>query len=402
MSEVLLGVRIARIMELGLEIPTTKSVTDRILKCLGAYFELNQENNIILYPNRKSLQCIVRTKDRSALEYTRIRKTIGLAIMKEINADELSIKLDIVHLDEIESLKILQGSDTSNLVDILYEMIEEDILRGEDDINHFKEDIYVRIKLYKDSIKSNAFKHLMYIQPKVNIKKKIYTGGELLTRLEDTETGRIVNPNVFVSVLSRYRQIQYLDALVLSKALEELRQHRGLYEGKKLAVNLSLKNFEDTSTIERILNTIMAYPDEIIKHIDLEITEYNKFSDRIIDNLKSAMKVLKPKNIGFHLDDVGAKEGYANMTLLTELEFDKVKLDKEIIDKYNSSRGLASIKALVGFCNNLGATVVAEGIEGEHQIAPLSSLGIEEMQGFLFAKPIPLENFRSMLQNGKN
>ena len=92
------------------------------------------------------------------------------------------------------------------------------------------------------------------------------------------------------------------------------------------------------------------------------------------------------------IDDFGTE--YANLSFLSGVEFDVLKLDKSLVDNVvDNPRACTMVELIAGFCKKMGIQLVAEGIETEAQLSTLRDCGVELVQGFLFSRPIPIEEY---------
>lgn len=170
-----------------------------------------------------------------------------------------------------------------------------------------------------------------------------------------------------------------------------------MIQGKKMipiSVNVSRAHFAQEGLAEHICQLVDAYGP---RHelIELEVTESAFFDDK--DILVKTVKQLKA--FGFHvsMDDFGA--GYSSLNSLKDIPLDVLKLDGEFFSgDDDDGRGQVVVKEAIQLARNLDMRVVAEGIEKKEQVDFLASQGCDMIQGFYFAKPMPIEEFEKKVE----
>ena len=230
---------------------------------------------------------------------------------------------------------------------------------------------------------------LVYFQPKVSVKENSVVGAEALTRLRD-EDGKIIPPDLFISVLENSGKILELDWYVMRYVFAKIRQW--LDEGKepkRVSINLSKLHFYYDNLVTDIINEFDTYnisPD----YIEFEVTESVFFEEaQLIIN-----KIEKLRERGFRVsvDDFGA--GYSSLNLIGILPVDIIKLDKGFIkNSLGNNKGKNIIKGLISILNEIDLEIVCEGIETKEEERIVYEFGCDSMQGFLYDKPIPVEDF---------
>ncbi|WP_436025730.1 putative bifunctional diguanylate cyclase/phosphodiesterase [Rhizobacter sp. LjRoot28] len=227
---------------------------------------------------------------------------------------------------------------------------------------------------------------MLYYQPKVHAPSGQITGVEALMRWRHPQRG-MVGPDVFVPLAERFGLIQPLGNWALD---EVCRQIRAWADGgllMRVALNLSVHQLRQEGLVERILDALARH-DVRPGQLTCEITETVAMEDtrktlRIIERLTAA---------GVHLsiDDFGT--GYSSLSYLRQLAAEELKIDRSfVMDLEVSADARAIVDAVIKLAQALGMKVVAEGVETEGQQAILRGLGCDELQGYLFAKPMPAE-----------
>ncbi len=229
----------------------------------------------------------------------------------------------------------------------------------------------------------------VYLQPKYSTKEEVLSAAEALVRWIHPELG-FINPGKFIPIFERNGFILKLDDYMLDEVAKQ--QAKWMQQGKKLvpiSVNVSRAHFARYDLAEHICSIVDAYqvPHE---YIELELTESAFFDDK--SALLETVKQLK--NFGFKvsMDDFGA--GYSSLNSLKELPLDIIKLDAEF---FRGADDLERSNLIVGdtisLAKKLGMQIVAEGIETREQVDFLAKQNCDLIQGFYFAKPLPINEF---------
>ena len=233
----------------------------------------------------------------------------------------------------------------------------------------------------------------VFYQPKIEIKTGKVNGMEALVRFQTPNNG-IVSPGVFIPVSEETGQIIEIGEVVLRKACYVTKKwvESGLFDGR-VAVNLSAVQFSQPNLVNLIAQILLesALP---AKHLELEITE-----GTVMDSPKEAIAtMLQIRAMGIHLslDDFGT--GYSSLAYLKRFPLNTLKIDKAFVDDIEESeQGRNMVATIVTIAHNLGLDVVAEGVETDNQLNFLASLNCEQLQGFLYSKPLAHKDFTNYL-----
>ena len=221
-------------------------------------------------------------------------------------------------------------------------------------------------------------------QPIIELESGTVVGCEVLARLRDGD--QIQLPDKFIPAALARGLTWELDASVSKQAFNELLPH--LPEGGEFRIALNF--FPESIKAEQIHRHIQAclagveYPNLVL---DIEITEYS-MSTSVVHEAGLL------KSLGYHvsIDDFGT--GYSNLKLLGEVQPDALKIDKSFVfDMEDHSLRSNLIPQMVSFARAVGSVVVAEGVENQKQEQQLKDLGIEFAQGYLYSRPVPIEEF---------
>jgi len=245
--------------------------------------------------------------------------------------------------------------------------------------------------LIRHGLKENAFS--VYYQPKIEISTGKIAGMEALVRFETPNKG-VISPVVFIPVSEETRQIIDIGEIVLRKACFATKKwvDAGLFNGR-VAVNLSAVQFTQANLVTQITE-ILKESQLPAKHLELEITE-----GTVMDSPQAAINtMLQIRAMGIHLslDDFGT--GYSSLAYLKKFPLNTLKIDKAFIDDIEQSeQGRNMVATIVTIAHNLGMDVVAEGVETNQQLSFLAELRCEQLQGYLYSKPLATEHFQKYL-----
>ena len=245
--------------------------------------------------------------------------------------------------------------------------------------------------LIRHGLKEGFFS--VFYQPKIEIATGKIAGMEALVRFETPSKG-IISPVVFIPVSEETGQIIDIGEVVLRKACFATKKwvDAGLFEGR-IAVNLSAVQFTQPNLVAMIANALKE-SGLSAKYLELEITE-----GTVMDSPQKAIDtMLQIRAMGIHLslDDFGT--GYSSLAYLKKFPLNTLKIDKAFVDDIETSeQGRNMVATIVTIAHNLGMQVVAEGVETNQQLSFLSGLRCEQLQGYLYSKPLPENDFQKYL-----
>lgn len=238
---------------------------------------------------------------------------------------------------------------------------------------------------------------VLYYQPQVDLKTGDMIGVEALVRWQHPERG-LVSPAHFIPLAEETGLIVPIGEWVLREACrqQKLWLEAGKYVGK-IAVNLSPRQFRQKNfpgKVEAILNDIGLEA----KHLELEITEScaMEHAGETITQLKQ----LNQMGMFLAIDDFGT--GYSSLAYLQRFPIQKLKIDRSFVNDLNDDDNDAAIaKSIIGLAHNMKMRVVAEGVENEQQAEWLRTMGCDQAQGFLYAKPMTATQLENHFRNGR-
>ncbi|MCR4688801.1 MAG: EAL domain-containing protein [Saccharofermentans sp.] len=236
-----------------------------------------------------------------------------------------------------------------------------------------------------------------FFQPKVSVADKKLIGAEALCRW--FTNGEYVVPAEFIPVLERSRRICALDFVMLKRLCVEIKGwlDQGI-EAVPISINFSRRHLNNIRLASDICSVIDSYsiPHELVI---IEFTETTNEADQ--NRLRNIVMALKNKGIKTSVDDFGV--GYSSMSMIRDIPFDELKIDRSFIvssdDIDNEDRKIIMMKHVIGLANDLGMHCIAEGAETEKHLKMLEDNGCEMVQGFLFDKPLPSDEFVTRLKN---
>ncbi|MBO4688850.1 MAG: EAL domain-containing protein [Clostridiales bacterium] len=239
-------------------------------------------------------------------------------------------------------------------------------------------------------LKNDEF--IPFYQPKVDAKTHTLCGAEALARW--SHNGGIYPPSSFISLMEENRSICELDLMILRKVCRDLAGW--IAEGltpPTISVNFSRRNLADPEIADRINEIISA--SGIPHHlIEIEVTET---SDEFpIQVLKKFVDALHQFGYLVSIDDFGCAS--SSLTLLREITFDTLKIDKGFVDK-DDSKDQTILEYIVKLAKSLDLQIVAEGIEYEKQVRKLRDLGVMVIQGYFYDKPMPADGLKKRLES---
>ena len=230
-----------------------------------------------------------------------------------------------------------------------------------------------------------------YYQPLVTVATREVGGVEALVRWRHPTRG-IVSPGDFIAVAEETGLIVPIGMQVLEQACLDALQWP---EPIKVAVNLSALQFRDRN-IAREIAAVLERTALPATRLELELTESVLLQDS--ETTLALLHEIRDLGVRISMDDFGT--GYSSLSYLHRFPFDKIKIDQSFVRGLNKSVDcLAIIRAVLGLGRSLGMRVVAEGVETPEQLALLEREGCDQVQGYLFSKPVPMATVEHLLSH---
>lgn len=224
----------------------------------------------------------------------------------------------------------------------------------------------------------------LYYQPKIDAASLQVTAAEALLRWQHPKRG-MVSPAVFVPLAEKHGLIRQIGAWVIEEACRQAAQWRDQGLRMRVAVNLSghqLRQDDLADSISRCLQRHKVRPERLT----VEITESVAMEDTV--TTRAAFESLRRIGLHVSIDDFGT--GHSSLAALRKLPAAELKIDRAFVtDLASSAQARKIAMAIVHLAHTLGLRVVAEGVENEEQRDLLVNMGCDELQGYLFAKPMP-------------
>jgi diguanylate cyclase (GGDEF)-like protein len=235
---------------------------------------------------------------------------------------------------------------------------------------------------------------LLHYQPQIESTSGRVIGMEALLRWQNPAMG-LISPAKFIPIAEETGLIVAIGEAVLRRACEDTIAWENMGLGPlRVAVNLSAHQLADEGLMQTVRNTL-EHTRLDPSHLELEITE-----SVVMQNADRAAALLRElRAMGLHLaiDDFGT--GYSSLGYLKRFPVNTVKIDRSFItDIPSDPDDIAITRAVIAMAHSLRLQVTAEGVETNAQLDFLAKLGCEQMQGYLFSKPLPADVFESWLQ----
>ncbi|WP_155905107.1 GGDEF domain-containing phosphodiesterase [Methylopila sp. M107] len=250
---------------------------------------------------------------------------------------------------------------------------------------------YGRLRLEQDLRRAIDRGELeLHYQPQIALSSRAVSGAEALVRWRHPIRG-LVSPMEFVPLAEECGLIEPLGRFVLAQASRTAADWHARGLPLRIAVNVSAIQFGHQRFADRTLDIIGAAGADP-SQIELEITESAAMGDPA--HAARELAPLKSAGIRIAIDDFGT--GYSNLSALTRLPFDVLKIDRAFVRDASGAIGArAVVAAVMGLARNLGFETVAEGVETEDQLEFVTEQGCTHVQGYLFGKPMPAPAFEA-------
>jgi diguanylate cyclase (GGDEF)-like protein/PAS domain S-box-containing protein len=232
----------------------------------------------------------------------------------------------------------------------------------------------------------------IFLQPKYNLMTNQAEGAEVLARW--IKDGKIIPPKDFIPVFERNGFIMQLDYYVWESSCKLLR--RWINQGKHvfpISVNISRVNLYDPQLPDRIIGLIKKYdlPPALLQ---LELTESAYVNIPV--SMRQSLERFHEAGFTLLMDDFGS--GYSSLNLLKDINFDILKIDMKFLSECEKpGRGENILDSVLRLAKWLDLPVIAEGVESQDQVRFLRNIGCQYVQGYFFAKPMPVDQFESTI-----
>jgi diguanylate cyclase (GGDEF)-like protein/PAS domain S-box-containing protein len=302
-----------------------------------------------------------------------------------------SIGIALSPQDGNELSQLMKNADTA-----MYHAKE----RGKNNFQFYQTDMNAsaleRLELESDlrhALEQGEF--TLYYQPQFSGDGKRLTGAEALLRWRHPRRG-LVPPGDFIPVLEELGLVVEVGEWVLKEACRQLREwHLARVRVPKVSVNISARQFSDGQLGTRIASILeeIGLPPACL---ELELTE--SILMREVSEAMHILAGLKRLGLSIAVDDFGT--GYSSLNYLKQFPIDVLKIDRTFVDGLPSGEQDAQIaRAIIAMAHSLNLAVIAEGVETQEQLEFLREHGCDEVQGYLFGRPMPATRFEAQFSN---
>ncbi len=236
----------------------------------------------------------------------------------------------------------------------------------------------------------------LHYQPQLNVEQGRLLGAEALLRWRHPTLGSI-GPAEFIPIAENTGQIIEIGAWVLRTAIAQMScwLAAGYPQEMRMAVNLSMAQFRQPGLFELVRDSLndSGLP---ARCLELELTE----SLATPDSVSVSREMQRLAELGIHLaiDDFGT--GYSSLGYLKHLPVHRLKIDRSFVrDLHDDASDQRIVQAILGMADGLGLQALAEGVETDEQLALLRRLGCQEVQGYLFSRPLPADQFEAWVRS---
>lgn len=304
---------------------------------------------------------------------------IGIYVIRERD-----LSIDAMYDRANLAAKQCKGNYIENYAFYVDEM-REDIVREQQIVNHMRH-----------ALDEEEF--VLYLQPKYSLQDNRICGAEVLVRWAKPEGG-MISPGEFIPIFERNGFITKLDYYVWEKTCKLLAEW--IAEGKKpspVSVNISRVSLYNPRLVEAICGLTDRY------HIPRELLELELTESAYTTNpkaIKETMERLQKEGFSILMDDFGS--GYSSLNVLKDIAVDVLKIDMKFLsDTDQEGRSQNILASVVRMAKWLNLPVIAEGVERREQVDFLHSVGCEYVQGFYFARPMPVSDYEKLVSEKKD
>ncbi|MGI9578038.1 MAG: putative bifunctional diguanylate cyclase/phosphodiesterase, partial [Microthrixaceae bacterium] len=316
---------------------------------------------------------------------------------------------------DVDGLEVLPKISIGVTVTADGDLTEDDLLRDADlAVYRAKELGRGRIEVYDDDLRRHLLDRaevesslrlalandemVLHFQPSVDRSGGEVTGIEALVRWERPGHG-LVPPGDFIPVAERSDLIVELDNWVLEATAVQLAawSRHGQVETVPVSVNISGRHLASGSLVANVAAALEAHGVEP-ERLMVEITETALLDD--LDTAAAQLSSLRSMGVRIALDDFGT--GYMSLATLRALPVDVLKIDMSFVAQLDRADQRSLVKLIIGSGHVLGLTVTAEGVETATQRQRLSELGADNLQGFLFSRPLTRSDLEDYLSGAES
>jgi EAL domain-containing protein (putative c-di-GMP-specific phosphodiesterase class I) len=232
---------------------------------------------------------------------------------------------------------------------------------------------------------------VLHYQPRVDINTWQLAGAEALIRWNHPERG-LISPGEFIPLAEETGLITPIGEWVLRKSFAQMKEWATFLNVMTVSSNISARQFQDPNFFVLVLSLLEEIGLEP-ERVELELTESSIMTH--VDSALHTLNALQHAGVRISVDDFGT--GFSSLGYLRRLPIDVLKIDRSFVnDASTDPDDAALVMAIITLAHNLRLTVVAEGVETEEQLRFLHLLRCDEIQGYLFSKPVAVEEFNGL------
>lgn len=365
---------------------------DILSTLMSDYLRTKISRSYIYNMNPQTFVLTILDKDEEAVKSLATEILVRFDMPWTINDNEYLLKAVIMFADVPKRLP--SSADAFYMADSpVPEGNDKKILCGSD-LNYLLRRSAIQNAIV-NGLKKDSFE--VYYQPTFNLSDGSLHGAEALLRLDDETIGRIP-PYEFIPISEQMGLVDVLDTFVLGEVCKllstELKNDTSI---EAINVNLSVLQCMKPGFVQSIDKEADKYGIDRSR-INFEITESVAASD--YDQLSQIVSELKRSGFRFSLDDYGT--GYSNVMSVFSMDLDIIKIDKSILwTAVDHELGRILLENTVRMIKQMGRKVLVEGVETKAQLDLLRDVGVDYLQGFYFSRPLPREEFLTLVANEK-
>jgi len=252
---------------------------------------------------------------------------------------------------------------------------------------HIEQDLRLAIK--------NKNELEIYYQPKINASTDFISGAEALIRWNHPTKG-LMFPDEFISIAESTGLIIEMGNWIIEECIANIATwNKNGTLGLKIAINLSVKQFQDNNLVEYITMIIKKYNVDPAQ-LEFEITESLSMAN--IDATLRVLTRLRAIGVSIAIDDFGT--GYSSLSYLKKFPINTLKIDKSfVMDMIHDDEDLVIVQTIISMAHSLGFHTVAEGVETKKHVEKLREIECDQLQGYYYSKAIPKDDFITYIQN---
>ena len=344
----------------------TRVTADHFLSML-AY---DQDSNYVVENVRRSIEQFTMFQN-AQIEDTKVVLRMGIYFVEE-NCTNIDTAIDYANITR-QSI----GQTVSNETAVYNEaFVRQKSLQSK---------ILARME---PSLESGDFQ--IWMQPKIDLKTGKLCGAEALSRWMNNGTV-FFYPDDFIPIFENNGFITSLDLYVLETVCKNIAQWKnmGWYDMVRISINLSVMDIMRDGVVDSIKRIVNRYQVDY-RLLEFELTETGYFQN--FNTAAYVMKELQDSGFFTSVDDFGS--GYSVMNMLVNLSANTIKIDRAfMLNSIKTKAGSTLLERIIGIVHELGYSVLCEGIETQEQLELLRNMGCDEGQGYLFAKPMPINEY---------